>query len=407
MLLQPVNLSEKKKQGPGFSGPCLSSRPENVHGGTCWIELNKKIFFSNVSMIKKLIGPDVAIAVVLKSNAYGHGLLAIGSFCQEHEAINYLTVFLLSDAIQLRESGVTKPILVLGGYDLAVVDGIKHDVDLVVYDWYIAQEICSHALAMKKEVRVQVKVDTGLTRLGFLPEEVLSVVQYLSKNPFIVISGIYTHFAESDSQDTSFTYQQIERMNHVSKYLSQHGLTVSYVHMANTAAALRFSEARGNMIRCGGAFYGSYKDERFYKQAQQALPCFSLETCLELKARILSVRNIRVGAVVGYGRTFKASREMRLAIVAVGYYDGYDRRLSNKGKMLVHNKLAPIVGRVGMNMTTIDVTHIFEATVGDEVLVIGNYDGLRLKDIAVAMNVIEYEVMPPLNPALPRVVIGK
>jgi len=405
MLLQQVNLLGEKSLGPAKTGPFLYPHLDYMHQHTCWIELNKKQFFSNVFWLKKLIGPDVGIIAVLKSNAYGHGLIEIGSFCQEHGAIACLSVFLLSDAIRLREIGITKPILILGGYDRPIDEGIKYGLDLVVYDWQVAQEICSRASIIKKMVRVQIKVDTGLTRLGFLPEEVLAVVQYVCKNRFVTIVGLYTHFAESDAEDPSFTYKQIAEMGLIAAQFKRHKLQIPHIHMANTGAALRFPEARGTMVRCGGALYGSYKDERFYQQTQKFVPGFSLQTCLQLKARVIAVREVPIGTPIGYARTFKTVKPMHLAVVAVGYYDGYDRRLSNKGKMLIRNQLASIVGLVGMNMTMIDVTNISHVTVGDEVTVIGDHVGLRLKDIAKLMNVIEYEVMPPLNPSLPRFIV--
>ena len=405
MLRQVHNLAIKKDNGPVNSGPFLYPSLTKQSLQTCWIEIDKKQFFSNAYWLKKLIGPHISIAAVLKSNAYGHGLCEAGLLCQEHEAINYITVFLLSDAIKLRTIGVKKPIVILGGYDRSVLEGMQNGIDLVIYDWQIAQEVYSQALLFKNTVRIQLKVDTGLARLGFAPEEILSVVKYFSRNLFIVITGIYSHFAESDSMDTTFTFQQIGHMNSVCKQLKEHGFTIPYIHMANTAAALRFPEARGTMIRCGGALYGSYKDERFYQQAQQVVPGFSLKTCFQLKTRIITIREVPIGVPIGYGRSFKTTRPTRLAIVAVGYYDGYDRRLSNKGKMFIHGKIVPIIGRVGMNMTPVDITDIPEAKIGDEVVVIGNYEGLRLKDIAQHMNVIEYEVMPPLNPALSRFVV--
>ncbi len=405
MLHQLHNIGIIKNQGPESTGPFLYAPIQKNHQYRCWLELNKQQFFSNGYWLKKLIGPDVAMAVVLKSNAYGHGLIEVGHLCQEYEHVSYLTVFLLSDALRLREAGITKRILILGGYDKSIADGILHEIDLLVYDWQTAKEIYTQALTLQKMVRVQLKVDTGLARLGFSPDEVLEVATYLSQNKFISIVGMYSHFAESDSFDTSFTELQIARMNGLLMQLKEHNFHLPFVHMANSAGALRFKDARFTMVRCGGTWYGSYKDERFYRDAQEIVPGFELQTVLTVKSRIIAIRNVPVGTPIGYARSFKTIKPMRLAIVAVGYYDGYDRRLSNTGVMSVHDVAVPIIGRVGMNMTTIDVTDVSQATIGDEVTVIGNKSGLRLKDIAQKMNVIEYEVMPPLNPLLPRIII--
>lgn len=405
MLRQEYNFLKNVENGPVKSGPFLYPALTTRHNYTCWLEIDRCRFFSNAYWLKKLIGLNHNIAVVLKSNAYGHGLLEVGSLCEASTFINYMAVFLLSDAIRLRKIGIKKPIVVLGGYDLPLIDGMSHGVDLLVYDWQTADEIFALAGSVKKNVSVQIKVDTGLARLGFSPEEAIAVIDYLVQNPYVSITGMYTHFAESDAQDTSFTFAQIQRMQWVREKVKERNIVIPFIHLANTAATLRFPEARGTMVRCGGALYGSYKDERFYEHAKSILPGFSLKTCLSFKSRVLMIREVPVGIPIGYARTFKTTKPMRLAIVGVGYYDGYDRRLSNTGKMVIHNQVVPIVGRVGMNMTTVDITDIPQVKKGDEVLVIGDHDGIRLKDVARQMDVIEYEVMPPLNPALPRIIV--
>jgi len=413
MSIHKKSYSSEGCDGPECSGPfssdtcsgdtCLYTKV--LHKATCWLEIDKARFFKNVESLKKLIGPTVAVAAVLKSNAYGHGLCEIGSLCQEHESFSGCAVFLLSDAIKLRSSGFRKSILILGGYDCAIEEAINNDVDCVVYDWALVNEIIACAQKCKKQARVQIKVDTGLARLGFAPEEVPHVAQHLLKSKCVTITGMYSHFAESDSVDTSFTYKQIQKFNNVYAALQSMKIEMSCVHIANTAASLRFPEARFSMVRCGGALYGSYKDECFYGDAQEIVPDFSLQTVLTFKSRIIAVRKISVGMPVGYGCSFKAKHSMCLAIVSVGYYDGYDRRLSNTGRMVIRGKKVSVVGRVGMNMTVIDVTDVPGVVVGDEVIVVGDYDGVRLKDIACQMNVIEYEVMPSLNPAIKRIIV--
>jgi len=405
MLFQNHNKLVQLEKGPVLSGPFLYPSLCEQHSHTCWIEIDRQRFLSNAYWLKKLIGNDISIAVVLKSNAYGHGLCEIGSLCEASPCITYMAVFLLSDAITLRKKGIKKPIVVLGGYDQSLQDAIDYNVDLVVFDWDSAEEIVALATKERKKVSVQIKVDTGLTRLGFVPEQVLTVAEFLLSCPYVSISGLYTHFAESDAVDTSFTDEQITQMKKVVERLKEKNIFIPFIHLANTAASLRFPQARGTMIRCGGALYGSYKDEHFYEGTRKLLPAFSLKTCFSLKSRVMMIREVPAGTPIGYSRTFKTKETMQLAVVAVGYYDGYDRRLSNTGKMVIHGNIVPIVGRVGMNMTTVDVTSLPSVKKGDEVLVIGDHDEIRLKDIAQKMNVIEYEVMPPLNPVLPRLLV--
>lgn len=406
MLNKNSSVSKEHIKGPEFSGPFLYASPEQIKKYTCWIEIDRTKFFNNICWLKKLIGPHVGIAAVLKSNAYGHGLEHVATLCEESTDVKYLTVFLLTDALKLRLMGIKKPIVVLGGYDTTVDEAIINNIDLVAHDWESVHLLHTSARTVKKNLNVHLKIDTGLTRLGFTPNEIPAVIDFLAANPFINIIGAYTHFAESDSQDTSFTTIQISRFKETIEYLrTQRNLSLPFVHAANTAAALRFEEARWNLIRCGGALYGSYKDERFYQQVAEKIPGFTLVTNFTLKARIMALKDIPVGTPIGYARTFIAQHPIKLAIVSVGYYNDYDRRLSNKGNMVIHNTLVPIVGRVGMNMTTIDITHVPQARIGDEVMVIGPHDGVRLKDMARIMNVPEYEVMPPLTPVIPRVIV--
>jgi alanine racemase len=405
MLFQNYSSVARLEKGPVITGPFLYPALYQQHSHTCWIEINRQRFLSNAYWLKRLIGNNVSIAVVLKSNAYGHGLIEVGSLCEDSPYIDYMAVFLLSDAISLRAQGINKPIIVLGGYDMDLGVSVEQNIDIVVFDWDTAEGVVACARAKGKKISVHVKVDTGLTRLGFSSSETLRVIDFLLMCPYVSVIGIYTHFAESDNQDVSFTQEQLIRMQWILEELKKKAISIPFVHLANTAASLRFPEARGTMIRCGGALYGSYKDERFYKNAKSIVSGFSLKTCFSLKSRVMMVCEVSAGTPIGYARTFKAEKAMKLAVVGVGYYDGYDRRLSNTGKMLIHGKKVSIVGRVGMNMTTIDVSSIPSVKKGDEVLVIGDHDEMRLKDIAQKMGVIEYEVMPPLNPSLSRLIV--
>lgn len=392
--------------GSGFTEPVLYPSPETIKQQTCWIEIDRAKFLSNLFWLKKLIGPSVKVAAVLKSNAYGHGTENMAALCEQAPDIAYLTTFLLSDALKIRAMGVKKPVAALCGYDAPIAEGIKNNIDLVVHDWETAHEISARAHELKKTAQVQIKIDTGLLRLGFTPDELAPVIDYLTQNPFISIVGAYTHFAESDSMDTTFTQLQMDRFKGAIDYLrNDRGLALPYIHMANSAGTLRFEGARWNTVRCGGILYGSYKDERFYQQAAQIVPGFTLSTILTLKGRVLAIKDVPVGTPVGYARSFVTQKPMRLAMVSVGYYDGFDRRLSNKGHLYMHNTLVPIVGRVGMNMTTVDITNLSQVRIGDEAIFMGAHEGVRLKNIAQTMGVIEYEVMPPLNPNIPRFIV--
>jgi len=385
-----------------------TSRPFLLHHDTrttCWVELDRVQFNHNVQAIKNHIGAATAIAAVLKSNAYGHGLLPVAQLCDMQPHIHTIVVFLLSDALMLRAQGITKPILVLGGYDASIRDAILQHIDLTVFDYDTYEYISACAQACACPVRIHIKVDSGLVRLGFTPQETLVLVELIQKNQHVHLAGIYTHFAESDSPDLSFTRQQIERFEMLRAAIEANGVMVPFVHLANTAAMLRLPQARGTMVRCGGALYGTYKKEDFYRTAQEQTPGFSLASFLRLKTRIIALKQVPPSTPVGYACTYTTTRTTTLAVVALGYFDGYDRRLSNNSVMLVHDKCVPIAGRVAMNMTTLDVTDVPQVRIGDEVTVIGTQTGVRIQELAQRVNTIEYELFVGLNPSLPRIIV--
>ena len=339
-----------------FSGPALYS--PLVTQPHCWLELSRARFNENISSIKKLIGTQIGIGAVLKSNAYGHGLVPVAGLCQENKQITYIAVFLASDALLLRQEKITKPILVLGGYDAKADELILHNITLVIYDWQTAQEISAKAHELKQATHVHLKIDSGLMRLGFLSSEILEVAQFLVKNPFIKITGIYTHFAESDSADLTFTNNQINNFNYALNILENNGLKIPYIHLANTAATLRLSQARGTMVRCGGLLYGTYKNELFYQQARELVPDFKLNSFLSLKARVMAIKQVPVNTPIGYACSFVTTKPTIIAVVSLGYFDGYDRRLSNNSVVCVNGQIVPLLGRTGMNMITVDITNI-------------------------------------------------
>lgn len=371
----------------------------------CWVELNRQSFFANARNIKQLIGPSVRIAAMLKANAYGHGLDAMGQLSQECSDVDYMTVFLLSDAINLRNRGVTKPILVLGCYDMPLIEAFKHTLDITVSDWDIAKEVYARSLELKQPLNIHLKFDTGLVRLGFLPEQLQDVVSFLQQSPYLKLVGVFSHFAASDGQEVTFMRQQEQQFALVIEQLRLLGLQLPLIHIANTAATLRFPEVYWTMVRCGGLLYGTNKKEEFCMAARQRMPDFTLAQICTIKARVMAIKEVAAGTPIGYACTFVAPHAMKVAIVSMGYFDGYDRRLSNKGTMIIHGRHVPVIGRIAMNMTTIDVTDICAVAVGDEVVVTGDHDGVRMRDITQAIDTIEYEIMTRINPALPRKIV--
>lgn len=395
---------EVTQKGSEISEPFLQSEL-STQKPNCWIELSRGAFNDNCCAIKKLIGSGVGIAAVLKSQAYGHGLVPMAQLCQEQPQITYIVVFLLSDALLLRSIGITKPILVLGGYDCSLELAMVQHIDITVHNDELVEFIDQKSRELRCPVRVHIKVDSGLARLGFSPEQAVRVIEKLRTNRLVQIMGLYTHFAESDAFDTSFTDIQCARFTHLNQQLAAQRISIPYVHAANTAAVLRFPATHFTMIRCGGLLYGTYKHDQFYKAAQERNAEFEVQPLLTLKAHVLALKQVPAQTPVGYARTCITARHTRLAVVSLGYFDGYDRRLSNNSVMIIHGQQVPVVGRIAMNMVTLDVTDVPQVLLGDEVTVIGNNDGIRARDLAGRIGGIEYEIYVRLGAHIERRIV--
>jgi len=389
-----------------FVGCAFGNDEDRLIHKASWIEIDRNAFEHNISAIRLLIGPEKKLGVVLKSNAYGHGLLPMARLSEENGEVHYLMTFLLSDALFLRKNGIKKPILVLGCYDDSIEKAILADIDLLVHSWPLVYHICDCATKLRKKPQIHLKVDTGMGRLGFLPEEVLSVVDYLVQQPWISLVGLCSHFS-TVSRDIVYTKGQLAKFEWVLKKITERGIDLPLTHIASSPAVLGYPVlyAGSTMVRCGGIMYGLYKESFLLDCARKRVPTFSLQSVLRWKSRIITVKDFPVGAYIGYGKAFKTQRPTRLAVIPVGFYDGYYRRLSNCGYVLVGDFLAPIVGNIAMNMMTVDVTDILDVHEGDEVTLVGNHEGVRARDIALQLKVVEYETMQSLNPHIPRVVV--
>ncbi|HBR70577.1 TPA: alanine racemase [Candidatus Dependentiae bacterium] len=358
-----------------------------------WITLNKAQFFFNADYIKKQIGVQVKLGAVIKSNAYGHGLLHIAQLCQESRSIDVLIVFSLHDALLLREKGILKPLILMGILDAPLQEVSEKNIDLVVHNRFFAERLIIYAQQHQQKFRVHIKVDTGMNRLGFSPDELPNIIYLLKQSLYISIVGVCSHFAESENVDTAFTLLQLQRFDCLFSQLND----LEYIHISNTAGTLNFLNAHHSLVRCGGGLYGlDVPDKKL-----------SLKPILSLKTKIIEIREVRPQCSVGYNRTFVANSMRKIAIVPLGYYDGLDRRLSNRGFMNIKGKVVPIIGRVAMNLTTLDVTDIPQVNIHDEVLVLGDGDLVTPAQYAHLLNTIEYEITARLNPLIKRILIER
>jgi len=387
-------LIEQEKE----SGSLVLSHQKHI--ASSWVEIDKKALECNIESYKKIISP-AWLAPVIKSNAYGHGIDAIAKILDAHIDVDYICVVALQEAIFLRSIGIKKPLLVLSIIDGELEDAVDHAIDLVTYDIAMVKELDAIAKAKNKTAYVHVKIDTGLSRLGLHNTDALQLIKEIHELSHVFIQGIFTHLAESESDDQTFTNQQRAVYSAFIKQVESLGITIPLKHIACSAAATTNMSTNDTMVRLGIGLYGLWPSEENKQLTQELYPDFHLKPVLTWKTRIIQIKEIPTGSSVGYDRTHCVSKPTRIAIIPVGYWDGYDRRLSNKGTVLINNQQAPIIGRIAMNLSIIDITGL-SVLKNDEVTLLGNQEGLTANDLAQQCNTINYEIVTRINPLLPR-----
>lgn len=361
------------------------------HTGS-WFELSRSAFNHNIACYVQQLEKSAAIAVVIKSNGYGHGLEEIALLCQDNDSVGWLCTSTLSEALRVRALGVTKPILVLAHIDVDPQYACLHNIDLAIHDEQEAQAVSA---AVTGAVQVHIKIDTGLSRFGIPAEDAVFSVQRIVSLPHLKLRGVYTHFAVSGGLNHTHVEQQHTLFTAILDKLELYGISIPLIHAAKSVVAAHVSQTRHSLVRLGAGAYGL---------CQQEIG-FPLRQMLTWKARIMHVRTVQAHAYVGYNRTYQAHTTMRIAVLPLGYYEGYPLSLSNKGQVFIvrTQQLVPVVGRVCMNQLMIDVTQVPGITIGDEVELLADRDNIRVSDLAreCASN-NERELIARLNPLLPR-----
>ncbi len=365
-----------------------------------WVEIDQQALEHNIHSYKTIIGSSI-LAPVIKSNAYGHGIELIAKICDQNNLVDYLCVVSLSEALLLRSIGIKKPLLVVSIIDRDLRDAIEQNIDLVAYDREIIQELNAIGKMLNKKARVHIKIDTGLSRLGLPTNDALSFITHVATLPYISITGIFTHFAESECADQTFTNHQLEQFNALIKQLDALGIAIPINHTACSAAITANIPSHCSFVRLGIGLYGLWPSPENKQITQQLHPTFSLKPVLTWKTRIIQIKDIPAESYIGYDRTHQVTQASRIAIIPVGYWDGYDRRLSNSGKVLINNQLAPIIGRIAMNLSMVNITGL-NVSMNDDVTLLGNHPGITAEDIAQRCNTINYEIVTRINPLLPR-----
>lgn len=360
-----------------------------------WVEVNNANIKYNFAALERLLGKQVTPIAIIKANAYGHGLAGTAKTLASFQNI-WFGVDSIDEALALDRLRLKKTIVILGYIPPPrLKEAIAHHFHFSVYNRELLEKvnrIMRHFVDY--EPYIHLKIETGTNRLGIKLKELLdSPTTKLAGS----IAGIYTHFAEVENPKSKFYLTQLAELKKAEALLLKHGIKPKYIHSASTAAILQFPNTYFNMARLGIGLYGLWPSEEIKKKLAGRLP---LKPALTWKTRVAQIKEIKNGDTVGYDRTYRARWNRRIAILPIGYYDGYDRGLSNCGEVLVHGKRAKIAGNICMNMTMIDVTDI-PARTNDEVVLLG--DKISAEEIAKKINSINYEIAARINPLIKRV----
>lgn len=363
-----------------------------------WAEINLDHIAHNVREIKKLIGPITKIMAVVKADGYGHGAPAVAETALRAGASS-LAVAFIEEAVELRRAGVEAPVLVFGYTDPAQFSTlVENKLTPTVFDFSTAFEFSRQAAERNIIMPLHLKVDTGMGRIGMLPDEVVEIISRIMRLPGLKIEGIYTHFAAADEEDQSYTKEQLLLFNRVIDRCLEKEIYIPLVHAANSAAAIAHPHSRYNLIRLGLSLYGCYpfNDLRNYS--------FNLLPALTLKSRIVMVKALPPGSAISYGCTYITERETLIATIPIGYADGYSRLLSNQGQVLIRGQRVPIVGRICMDHLMVNVSSIPGARRGDEVVLYGRQgeEQVTVEEAAGMIGTINYEILCAINKRVPR-----
>ncbi len=378
----------------------------HLHKST--LEISKSALFHNYSVFKKLVSEKTKVMCVVKANAYGHGLLEVVKLLKGKA--DWFGVDNIEEASLIRTVDETTPILVLGYIPKSSLSvAVALQISFVVYSKEILEYIVS--LQLKTKAHIHLKVETGLGRQGLYANDVLKLAQYIQKNSkYLFLEGISTHFANiEDTLDPSFSQMQLQNFQKTVDLLSINDIKPKLIHCAASAGTLLYPDTHFNLIRLGIGLYGLWpsKETRIALSLQKEKKDIQLKPVLTWKSIVAQVKEIEKGESVGYGRTWFASRKTKVAIIPVGYSDGYDRGLSNNSRVIVKGTYVPVIGRIAMNMIMVDVTDVSNVKAEDEVVLLGKMGNAEITadELALKLGTINYEIVARINPLTRKLVV--
>lgn len=370
------------------------------HNRVC-AEIDLDAIAYNMEQMKNRIGDGARLIAVIKTDGYGHGAVPIAEMFEKFPYVWGYAVACLEEAVELREHGIKKPVLVLGCvFPDQYEEMIRYDIRPAVYTEEMADAISEEAERLGKTVCLHIKIDTGMGRIGFpVSAKSADAIERISRLRNVELEGMFTHFAKADERDKTYTLEQHERFMWMKEETEKRGVSIKYYDCDNSAGIIDLPEMRHDLARAGISTYGMYPSDEVDKGA------VDLKPALSLISHVTYVKDVAPGTSISYGGTFTAQKEMRVATIPVGYGDGYPRSLSNKGYVLIHGKRARILGRVCMDQFMVDVTDIPETKFMDRVTLIGEDEGerIRVEDLAGLSGRFNYEFVCCLGKRIPRV----
>ncbi len=355
----------------------------------------------NLLEMRRLMKDSQKLLAVVKADAYGHGSVEVSKAV--YDIVDFYAVALIDEGVELRHAGIDKPVMILGYTDECdFSELLEYDIRPAMYDVNSCHTLSDIALKNGTKAKIHIKVDTGMGRIG-LPcnEEGVLAIKAISEMPGIEIEGIFTHYAKADEYDKTPAKKQLEAFTWMNNRLKELGIEIPIRHIANSAGIMEFNDTSYNMVRAGIVTYGLYPSDEVDKNITELRPA------MELISRVIHVKDVKAGTGIGYGWTYKAEKDMKVATISAGYADGYPRAQSNIGRVIINGEYAPIIGRVCMDQFMVDVTQIPEVKVKDKVILIGGCGdkSISVEEVAAPAASFNYELVCNIGRRVPRVYI--
>jgi len=366
-----------------------------------WVEIDSQAIKYNLLQFRRLIGKKTLLMPVVKANAYGHGFLEISKICNKSREVDRICVVNLDEAYALIKAKIKKPIMILSFYENDEHKLCSCARAGVIFPIYTEQQIKilnRVGEMVKKKIKVHLKIDTGATRLGLYKDEGVVLAKKIKNCKNLILEGIFSHFASSED-DKIYTEYQLKQFDKIITELEKKQINIPIKHFACSSASILYNHSHFNAIRLGLSLYGLYPDELSQKKIR-------LYPALSWHTTIIQIKTIPAWTKIGYGGTYTAKKTTKLALLPVGYWDGYDRRLSNNAYVLIHGKKCPIRGRICMNLCMADITGLKKVKVGDKATIVGKQRErcITIDELSKLASAVNYEIVDRINPLIPRLV---